>query len=109
MSKLLVSIVLVGLFVGVTIAGSPVQVKSTTISPIVENPWKVLSMASITEFLEVSYKNVLGVTSTDTCMVVFESAGEYKLVAPWIQGPGKIIQKHNVTDLGIEKIEVLKR
>ena len=105
MFKSLVSIMLLVVFVNFSMADNHV-VKITTVSAAIENPWKILSSANIHEYLKVTYRNTIGFISEDTCMAIFESPSEYKLTASWIQGPGKIVQKHNITDLSIEKVEI---
>ena len=82
------------------------KVFSKTESLIDKSFWRLLSTiepGNEKEILEVTYLNELGFSSTITCMAIFESDREYKLIAPWID-VGRILQKSNISELGIKKV-----
>ena len=82
----------------------PVEKKTEDIIP--SNPWKVVMSVDpgdMDHIIQVIYTNEVGMQSVETCMAIFESGTEFKLVAPEL-GSGKILQKANLVDLQIEKV-----
>lgn len=69
---------------------------------IKKNPWKPLVWISFDEVnemvIQVKYVDEMGIFATenvDYCLALFDNGKEYKLVAPWFNGPGLLIQKSN--------------
>ena len=64
-----------------------------------KNPWQVrasIQPGDTNHVLMLKYKDEIGLTvETVYCMAIFESAREYKLVAPWIHTDIRV-QKSNV-------------
>lgn len=74
---------------------------------IEENSWRPylsISDKSNDEIYEVVWDQKYGVTKTMYCVVVFrnESAKQYKLIAPWLDGA--IIEYQNTNDIKFKKV-----
>lgn len=74
---------------------------------VVTNDWKPylsISDKSEDEIYEVIWDQKYGVTKKQYCVVVFrnESAKQYKLIAPWLDGA--IIEYQNTNDIKFKKV-----
>ena len=73
---------------------------SVTQDTIPQNPWTVVTQADPSELIKVTWDQKYGSTVTQYCKVVFQSAAEYKLVAPWAN---VLIEKENLNNINFSK------